>query len=529
MKREFSSISHLIDNRNRRNAWIGGIGTIAKQIFGTLDETDGLMYEAAIQSLQNNQQQLTSLMKQNILVTSSVLTSYNNTLCKIKDNEIRLNIAIDKFSLTIQNFSQITSGLIVFSHVYEIISYIETAILTLSFQVEDVVNGILFSNRNTLHPSIITPSQLYRELADNYRHLPNDLELPVSLNVNSMYLIFNISKLSSYYVSNKIIFILQVPLVNTKEYVLFHSLALPTPHIPNQPDSFSLIIPSSKYIAMTKDKSQYCTFDNLDICKFVDSNNLICDIENVYSTDAKFTCESELLAKVISEKPPQCESKIVVGKVDIWKPLSNNRWIYIQSEPNKITIDCRNSKLYEKHILGTGIITISKDCIGYCKSTTLIPKYNFLNVTSPINNFPDFDITNATCCNVIRLRNLSANVSHVALIDIDLDDLNSNNKVKMDSLLNTIKSLEQLQTPHILKYGTHYSILSILSFIFTIIVIVYVVFTMCKSGSNRLLPFKIINISPPQSTTLKEHTPEIELTDIQTYPSSSAAPLRTKV
>lgn len=143
---------------------------------------------------------------------------------------------------------------------------LETSILTLSFQLEDIINAILFSSQNILHPAIITPSQLHQELADNYRHLPSDLELPVTLNINSVHLILNISKLVCYYVNNKIVFVLQVALVNTREYVLFHSIALPTPYKPNEPNSFSLIIPNNKYIAMTKDKSYYSIFDDLETC-----------------------------------------------------------------------------------------------------------------------------------------------------------------------------------------------------------------------------------------------------------------------
>lgn len=35
MEKEIQSISHLIDNINNRSAWIGGIGSVLKQIFGT--------------------------------------------------------------------------------------------------------------------------------------------------------------------------------------------------------------------------------------------------------------------------------------------------------------------------------------------------------------------------------------------------------------------------------------------------------------------------------------------------------------
>lgn len=217
VKREFESISHLIDIRIKRSAWIGGIGTIFKYVFGSLDENDGLKYEEAIRSLQYNEKQLASLMKENILITTSILTSYNTTLNKVKENEANLNEAIDKLSISVQNITRNTNTLSILANVNEILNVLETSILTLSFQLEDIVNAILFSNQNILHPAIITPRQLYEELVSNYRYLSSDLELPVSLNINSIHLILNVSRLVFYYVCG-IIFVHQVPLVSNKTY-----------------------------------------------------------------------------------------------------------------------------------------------------------------------------------------------------------------------------------------------------------------------------------------------------------------------
>ncbi|KOB77231.1 Uncharacterized protein OBRU01_04446 [Operophtera brumata] len=208
----------------------------------------------------------------------------------------------------------------------------KTSILTLSFQLEDVTNAILFSSQNILHPAIMTSSQLYRELANNYRHLSRDLQLPIALDMNNIHYL--------------LMFVLQVPLVGIKEYTLFHNIALPTPYDCNEPYKFTLIIPGNKYIAMTKDKLQHCTFDDMKECKVVSPGNFICDVTNVYTTDAMPSCESELLSKVIREVPKQCDVKFVYGKLDIWKPLANNKWIFVQSEPNKVSIDCLNSKFH---------------------------------------------------------------------------------------------------------------------------------------------------------------------------------------
>lgn len=179
MVKQFTSISHLIDNRKRRSAWIGGIGTAFKQVFGTLDEDDGIRFSEAIEIVQNDQKKLASLVKQNILVTTSVISYFNGTLDKIKTNEAKFSQAIDKLSNGLENITLKTDELLLQSYEIQILNSLQTAILTVSFQIEDLINGILFSSQNILHPSILNPQQLYKELADSYRHLPDNVKLPV--------------------------------------------------------------------------------------------------------------------------------------------------------------------------------------------------------------------------------------------------------------------------------------------------------------------------------------------------------------
>lgn len=47
---EYSSISHLINKRFKR-AWIGGIGTLSKTNFGTLNEDDAVKYNDTLYAI----------------------------------------------------------------------------------------------------------------------------------------------------------------------------------------------------------------------------------------------------------------------------------------------------------------------------------------------------------------------------------------------------------------------------------------------------------------------------------------------
>lgn len=466
--REYSSLTHLIDNRIKRGAWIGGVGTIMKQIFGTLDENDAIKYDNAIEHVQNNQKRLASLMKENILVTTSTLSKYNETINKIKINEENLNLAIDKVSLNLKNLSEVTVQMSITSEINTLFMNLESSLLALSFELNDITNSILFSNVNVLHPSVITPRQLYTDLADNYRHLPVDTELAVELDINLIHVIMNVSKLISYYIKNRIMFVLQIPLVKPRQFYLYHNVPLPVPHNKARPDSFSVIIPSHEYVMITKDKLQYCHLDSLGKCKNTDYLNYICEVMNVFPTSENPTCESELLSKVITELPTQCKTEFIRGKLDVWKPLNNNRWIYVQSLPEKLSIDCVNSELSEVNVIGSGIVEIPLLCKAFCKNVQLIPKFNMLNVTIVPNRL-DFNLINQSCCNIHKYNKVINNVPSIKLENLDLNKIDFAKPVN-DRMLTELDKI--IKEPHVIKYGAHYSVLTlvlVLSIIFCVI------------------------------------------------------------
>lgn len=492
IKKQYASVSYLIEDRFKR-AWIGGIGGVLKTIFGTLDEDDAVKYNEALDSLQYNQVKLASLMKENIIVTTSVISSYNETLNKIKINEAILSEALDKLSVELENITNKVDELHLQTYINIIMDRFSTSIFTLSAQLEDIINAILFSSQNILHPAILTPLQLYQELAENHQHLPYDLEFPVPLNLNYIHNLLNVSRLTCYYTNSKIMFVLQIPLVSIKEYVLYHVIALPVPHNPKNPDSFSLILPDTKYVAITKDKKQYCNLENLSECRIVETGSYICEITSVFTSEAKPSCESELMSKAISEMPKECKATLVYGKLDIWKLLSNNKWLFIQSELTKISIDCFNSDVSEINVLGSGILTIAKGCTGYCKSTILTSANNVMNITSPVITL-DFNLLNDSCCNIGKINKIKGKVSPINLQDIDLDNLKTNK----DLLSNLASKIDNIvDTPHIIKYGTHYSSLTIIIVVVIVSFAIYklIMFFKCKSGNKRLdFPLKRTSI-----------------------------------
>lgn len=479
----YSSITHLTGtNKFKRSAWIGAVGTLSKTIFGTLNEDDAIKYDNAIRDVHDNQKKLASLIKDNILVTTSTFSKFNESLHTIKTNEIILNQGIENLTSKYNNLSRSFDYIKIKSNINSILQSLEAAVLTLSFQLEDIINAIVFSSQNILHPAIITPTQLFQELIDNHRYLADNRKLPTTLEISNIHVLMNVSSVMCFSLSNKIIFILRIPLVSPKEYSLYHNIPLPTPHDSFKPNSFIFVVPNSKYIALAKDKLEYCYLDSLTECKTINSREFICDVITVFSTSANPSCESELLSNVISALPTQCKTDFIYGHLDLWKAINNNKWIYVQSQSNKLFFECNNNNNSELNILGTGIVKVPMNCYAYSKGTKLIPKA--VNVKINFTTIhPDFDIIKDSCCTLDKFKNEMSNGPLIKLQNVDLDTFSQETKYKLKSLAEETEKI--INQKPIIKYGDHYSIILIIIIITILMYVIFRLFLYIKSR-NRL-------------------------------------------
>lgn len=281
--RDYSAISHLISDRDKRSAWFAGIGSAFKQIIGTMDENDAIRYNNAIQTLDDNNKKLALLVKDKILMTNAAINNHNETLNVIKINEARLNSAIESLNVGVNGLSNTTSILYVESKMNEIYNELSSSLFTLSFRIENVINSIMFTKSHSIHPSVITPTQLYEELSHNLKNLDKNSELPLDLSLNSIHSLINIAQLSCYYVDKKIVFVIKIPLVIRIEYNLYKTIPVPIPHDKNHPHSYAMVIPNCNYIAISRDKTTYMYLNDLKDCANIVNDIYICNKLNAYS------------------------------------------------------------------------------------------------------------------------------------------------------------------------------------------------------------------------------------------------------
>lgn len=501
-------MSHQI----KRSALLGVIGTLSKKLFGTMDEEDAIRYDNAIHEIQTDTSKIASILKENILVTTSTLKSYNNTLEAIKSNEHELNVAIDALYEDIKNLTYISRELGIRSRILELTSMLENSLLALSFKVEDIVNSVMFGKSNILYPSILSPVELYTQLVDNYRFISDSRQLPVLLCLDNVHIILNVSSISSYFSKDQIVFVLEIPLVKPQRFSLYHNLPCPVPHEANNPVSFTTIIPSSKYVAITKDRSTYCKLDELGGCKIVNSNHYLCDVRISYSVAATPCCETEIISKVLTSIPEICKTKFFHGQVNIWQTLQNNKWLYVMSEKSKLNIECNNvNQLTEIDISGSGILYLPRGCVAYCKDTQLISQDNVNILLKPIET--NLNIINDSCCNRLSFNNMIPNLPPISLKNVNLDSVAYNPEM----LKNLDRIIEKPVNPHIVQYGNYYSVIIIITLI---LITLYLLYKICKTDTlKKLHPFNRNNRG-------NNNNPELADVEIEIAQSVPAPALR---
>lgn len=455
--KKFSSVSYLIfgdQPKRTKRGLIDAGGSILKSLFGTLDNDDAIKYSEAIDKVQSDEKQLAHLMRDNIHVIRSTISTFNSSISKLNENENRLNQNLLSINKAFELISNSNDKLEIKSQLNLLLNSLESIIISTSFDIEDLDNAILFSKLNILHPTVLSPQQLYSELVQHRNNLPSHCELPITPTLHNVHELIDISRLVSYYYKHKVVIILKVPLVLPQTYQLFHIIPLPIPFDVTKPDTYVLVAPTKPYVTITVDRMFYSLHDSVERCKTI-SEYYVCELNtvSVLSTVANPTCETILLTDKVNKVPKQCDVKLITGHIDVIHKLSGNRWIYVQSEPAKCHVMCDNDPVsYDEVLLGTGFLTVPNKCKAFFKTLQFTPSQTYTSNTT--YTLATFNIIQDDCCD-----KLNVNTSFKTL---PLNKLNNINN--LDSLMhastyleNFEKELEKLEKPsHFQRYNVHY-------------------------------------------------------------------------
>lgn len=462
-------------NRTKRGL-VNAVGSVAKVLFGTLDENDAEHYNEILQKLETNQITMQHLFSEQTSIFENTITSLNSTNQANKQVFENLNEKVnqlesfisDHVKKSINNLTLYENFAIQFSEYFSLFQLVSEQF---QFYQSDLLNIILYAQNGILHPLVLSPKSLIDHLIKYSIYLPKGLSFPVPLSHHYSHDLYKSMSPNVFYLQYKLYFVLHIPLVSDISYSIVKMTSLPM-RISNEKGNhiFSFILPENPYLVIDRLKQNYFFFNNNDLneCLKIDNKYVCKEKYPLFLLPIRNDCEA-LLYTHSYKIPESCEKRVlVIHKTIFIKILKINSWIFISPDDETLMIKCpgfENSINLNK----SGILQLAPRCTAFTSSVTLntvdIKETNksFLNT----NYFPKLDIKSEIFninMSLSLMQNLSLNKSILILPD-QTEKLN-----KISYSIDVLKTKEQemlKQNSSYFNHVHHYIVLYLVVFLIT--------------------------------------------------------------
>lgn len=519
IEKKFETIGHLTGhnflNRRPKRGILDGASYAFKWLFGTPDAADATYYSQSITALIAKNHEIELLMKQQVSILSSAINNYNESAQYLKANEKRLNNNINKFNEFAETAANTINSLSNIQLITDHLDLLTQLVGELNEELDVIMNSILFSKNNILHPSVITPVDLESELKKI--QLRSDIEFPISVTeYNNIYKYFSICKLQVVFDSNILIFAIKIPLTSTEKFYLYNLIPLPT--ISETTTTSSYIDPKFPFLLQSTNRLKYSLLGDISTCTLLYEQEFICYNPTIKSTLDQPVCETLLNNKYTKTTPEDCVIRTVKANFEIWHPLSENTWLFVLSVPTPGTISCQHTaSIIDVQLVHSGYIHLEHECKLYAGSTILHATSNYSS--NYTNWIPNIDLEDDDCC----IRQINTLKTHT-MTPVDLRNLNLDELRLAQHKLTQFDEIIQrnINEPLIIKHLNWFSVLIASCLIFVILIVLCCCCGKCCNCSwipffGRLFPtpkislFEVcINSKNSTSTTITRTRQNVE-------------------
>jgi archaellum component FlaC len=179
--------------KRKRRGVFNFIGELSKILFGTMDDDDAKFYNEQIKLFEQNSEDMTTLLKQQLSVVKSSLGAINNTLTDVEYNEKLLKEGINKVTAYMNTLkSETEQKMDLFSAKIEVeghIMSVNSAMGNLQRKIDLLMNSVVNAPKGILQPQVISPVTLMDALLKSAPAFPKDTTLPFPLSKDSAHLL----------------------------------------------------------------------------------------------------------------------------------------------------------------------------------------------------------------------------------------------------------------------------------------------------------------------------------------------------
>ncbi|KAL4149746.1 hypothetical protein QTP88_003615 [Uroleucon formosanum] len=463
------------------------VGRVANVLFGVCDDTDAEYFYSKIRDLESSNSRISKSSDAQIQIMQSIISNVNSSLLEINKNEINL---ADKYNFLLHEMQteKAAIGTLNFkTALEERISLLNIILTQYAFETGNLLNIINMALQGFVHSSILDTNTFKNQLKDIKAQLPIGEGIPIDLDNSGISELLRLITTNIVYIENVLIFVIEIPLVNSYEFILYKNIPLPVNIYGND---YVMIAPKSDYIAIDKSRLYYLELSEIQISKCKQMMNMLLCTYDQQLHHLDESCELTVFRKP-GILPNSCNLKNVNFNFSIWHRLDNtNSWIYVTIRDN-IIIKCKNnSETIVVSINGTGILDLDNQCeantddgtllIAKRKITTKMYKDFIPQLDTSINWKTKLDITNIILNNSIIPNKVSKTViSNSNSKSVEFEDNSS--QIESTSTQVTVATAE----------GSFSKLKIIKNYLRN------------SCGQNRLTNIAILNIEQKQTSELK--------------------------
>ncbi|KAL4104073.1 hypothetical protein QTP88_019386 [Uroleucon formosanum] len=354
----------------------------------------------------------------------------------------------------------------------------------LAFRTKNLISIINTALDGKIHTSVFTPQHIIKELLEIKVDLPIGNTFPFEVNIESLNEILRISEKNILFKDNYLIYVIEIPLITSEEYSIYHPIPLPIPH---SEQTIFLVDPEIDFLGVSRDNEHFIALDNAkwEECTTLKPYKFCRGNQHVQHCAESDVCVVSLLVNN-QFNPDHCKFKFVSLKAPIWHQLvQTNSWIYY-TQWEVGTITCTNPTENSKiEIEGVGRITTPPFC-----------KINLRNYILFSNNKASRDIHSE----IIPENSKNEPLHTLADIVKTIIPQNLTNKILIQNLNQlTNKAVELNELSHTLAEPSLIFNINIHVIVIYIIVILTILTTSILSFSLRKNVTKIYNPEIPEA------------------------------
>lgn len=368
LKQQLNEIKHnnyllktqhgIISSRFKRGL-VNGVGYLANSLFGVLDERFAEKYRQDIEIVQQNENHLLSLIKNQ----TSIIEAHNNILKRNEEAMSKqfqlinhhLNIT-DAYLQELSTNMKHEENMIYFNIMATSANIIVTKIQHIQQMLLDTATNIHHGQVDT---RLMPQEQLLQELNIISGQIPKHLSIPVDHIRENLVDIYKLLQVKSRVINNFFIIEISLPLTSDNQFTLYKVIPIPV-----WKNNRSLSVKtSSEYIAINLRKEIYLTLTerNVDQCLKINHKNLLCELSNptLNMRSNNIPCEINLITNTSHNQCGYTEGRCI----DKWIKLqASNTWLYYCCDNCQFKIICQNHMTSKSAHLA-GIISVGQGCI----------------------------------------------------------------------------------------------------------------------------------------------------------------------